>query len=137
MKHPPGMVPTDSPSATALLPHREGFRPAVLASAVALASLVVAGLLAGLRLHTAPPSPAQAAVRAAERGWLDREAAGRQRLRDDPGDDGARLQLAGALIGRAVLEAQRAYPTERARTAVEAAVLEADSAQAMRTSPQT
>jgi hypothetical protein len=133
---PPFLIAPGSQNVEPIIPQSEGFRPALLASAVALGFLLVAILLAGLRFTTAPPPPARAAARGAGGAWSNREAAARQRLRGEPGEDGARLQLAGALIGRALFEAQQAYPTERATTPDEAAALESRCAQAQWVSPR-
>jgi hypothetical protein len=131
MKPPVPLPPGRQNEEEVILP-TGGFRPAALASVAALVFLLLAGTLAWLRFSI----PAPAAPRADEAVWLTQEAAQRQRLRGDPRDDRARLQLATALIGQARLEAQRAYPAERAATPADAVALEDLSAASVRSSPR-
>lgn len=108
-----------------------GWSPATLGGILLLVSLLAAGVVLVAIRSAAPP-----AARAGEEIWREWEAALREQLRRDPGDERARVRLAGVLIAQAQREAQRAYPTERAVSDAEVAVLEAASVAAVQRSPR-
>src|SRR5262249_39671854 len=68
-----------------------------LACIPVLACLLACGIAAGVR-RAVVPTPAAASWQS---GWLQREAALRMRLRADPQNDAARLQLAVVLLNEA------------------------------------
>ena len=129
---PPLPIAPNPPIADPQIPATQGVSPAVLVSLGALVVLLIAGMLAGLRCGTGPA----AAALATEGRWLDREERVRRLLQVAPGDERARLRLAGTLIWQAQQEAQRAYPTEWAATPADAAALETWSTEAVRHSPR-
>lgn len=106
--------------------------PLAVAAITALPLLLAVGIVAGAHRSTASLTPA----RSSEVVWPRREAALRQSLARDPGDERARVLLSGVLIEQAKAEAQQAHPTERAASEADAATLEARTAEAVRFSPR-
>jgi hypothetical protein len=88
------------------MPGAERLSPASLAVSLALALLLVTILL-GILVRQSRRAPSSLAAEAA---WAEREVALRSRLRVRPGDDGARLRLAGVLAEAALAEARDSYP---------------------------